>query len=74
MTELTLEHMQQQCQDFNARYVVGDAIKFWLDRPRGEPTHEARIKSGAEILGGRTPIVRLVGWGAIALSHVGGPA
>jgi hypothetical protein len=74
MTVLTLEHMLKQCQDFNTRYAVGDAIKFWTEPREGNPTQEGIIRFPAEVMGGHTPVVWVEGKGAIALSHVGGPA
>lgn len=74
MIERTLEHMQQQCADFNSRYAVGDAIKFWTGPREGNPTHEGSIRFAADVMGGHTPVVWVEGKGAIALSHVGGPA
>ena len=74
MTERTLSSLRRQCHDFNSRYAVGDAIKFWTGPREGNPTHEGTIRFAADVLGGHTPVVWVEGKGAIALSHVGGLA
>lgn len=74
MSERNLQFMQKQCDDFNARYAVGDRIKFWAGLRAGNPTHEGVIRFPAEIMGGHTPVVYVEDMGSIALSHFGGPA
>jgi len=66
--------MQKECDDFNARYLVGQKIKFWTGPREGNPTHDGVIRFPAEVMGGHTPVVYVASKGSIALSHVGGPA
>lgn len=74
MTARYQKTMQKQCDEFNARYKVGDNIKFWTGPREGNPTHEGKIRFPASIMGGHTPVVYVEGKGGIALSHFGGPA
>lgn len=74
MKQRDLRSMQKQCDEFNARYLVGQSIKFWTGPREGNPTHEGVIRFPAAIMGGHTPVVWVAGAGSIALSHVGGPA
>lgn len=74
MKQRDQKSMQKQCDDFNARYSVGDKIKFWTGPREGNPTHEGVIRFPAEIMGGHSPVVYVEGKGSIALSHFGGPA
>lgn len=74
MKQRKITSMQKQCDDFNARYEVGQPIAFWTGPREGTPTHEGRIRFPAEVMGGHTPVVWVEGKGSIALSHVAGPA
>lgn len=74
MTRVDMKTMQKLCDDFNARYAVGQSIRFWTGPREGNPTHEGVIRFPAEVMGGHTPVVYVEGEGCIALSHFGGPA
>lgn len=63
--------MQQACDQFNGRYCLNDEVTAYTGLI-GENPKRAWITSKAEVLGGHTPVVYVIGeaHGAIALTHI----
>lgn len=59
------------CDRFNEAHATGETIRFWSGPRKGAP-REGTIRYGACVMGGHTPVIYVVGVGAIALSHVEG--
>lgn len=63
--------MQRQCEAFNAKHKVGDAVRIWVGKRGGEGEIVHVMEPGAFILGGHTAVVFTTGaGGCISLSHV----
>lgn len=64
------EDHQDAAADWNARYRMGDPVRYWPGVREGEGT-ESRLRSAAWVLGSGEPVVKVDGYaGGIALTHV----
>ena len=58
-------------EQWNERHPVGMIVKWWTGVREGEPSGESATRTPAQMLGGHTPVVWVVGHPAcIALTHV----
>lgn len=64
------KQMQAACDRFDASFKVGDEVIVFTG-PIGENPRRATLRTGAQVLGGHTPVVYLDGgMGCVALTHV----
>jgi hypothetical protein len=62
---------EEAVRQFNEYHPVGTEVRYWTGPREGEPSGRGPTRSPAELLGGHTPVVWVVGHPAcIALSHV----
>lgn len=74
MNRPTPKEMRAACDRFNAQFKPGDAVVVYTGI-RGMDPKLAEVRCPAEILGGHTPVVYVIGGhhGCVALTHTAKP-